>query len=65
MPKYSRLTLYFVVLAGWLAFAYWLWPDGILDKPLGTATLRELLQALGAVLIAGASLVTYLRQWRR
>jgi hypothetical protein len=35
-----------------MALAYWLWPDGITDRTLGSITLGELLEAGAAAFLA-------------
>ena len=54
-------------MAAWtavgLALAYWIWPDAIVQKPLGDSRLETLLQAAAAIVVAVASLMIAVSAW--
>ena len=46
-----------IVFAIGLAVAYWIWPSGIADIPLGSIAFGSLLRAIGAGVVAVAFFV--------
>ena len=52
-----------ILLAIGLAAAYWVWPSGITDTPLGAMTFGALLRAIASGAIALVSFVFALMLW--
>ena len=70
-PKYTtneqaQATTRFVALIflaiGW-SIAYWVWPNGIMDVPIGGITVGTLLQAIASGVIALFALFLAVLLW--
>jgi len=54
------LTVLLVMGAG---IAYWVWPDGITERPLAETSLADLVQAGGALLVGLFTVAVAVRAW--
>jgi len=54
---WTGLALPTIIVAVGFGMAYWVWPDGVLDKPLASLTLRDVFSVIPSILLAlfGAS----------
>lgn len=60
--RLTRPVVTVLLLVG-LALAFWVWPEGITDKPFGDVSLSELLEAGAAVLVGLFTFAVVARAW--
>ena len=61
--QFGTRVIAVIFLAIGFAIAYWVWPAGATDTPLGSMTFGTLLQAIGSVAIAFLSVVGFFLLW--
>lgn len=52
-----------VMLVLGIGIAYWVWPDGITDRPFADIPLSDLVQAAGSLLVGLLTVGVAVRAW--